>query len=710
MELYDENSAIDLMLRGYGRAEVRELTGEDIGYNGRSLREAAACVDRDAYRVGHVLERVGEQRARDALTRFAEGASGPEILSALGLRNPTLVKLKDIYAALGLGAEFKEADAAHRSGVMRAGMKAKHGVENPFELASVQTQAAATRQSRYGAAYTLQEGSSLSAGARESIAAGMADPVSRQETLSKRAMTNMERLGVEYPAQDAGVRAKMRATSLARHGVPHAAQTVQNRQAQSEWAQATAAGRGEKARSSNLARYGVVHPAQTQESRDAQSERMLDADHQRRLLQARKANGTTKASAPEDALYALLVERFGPDDVLRQHRDESRYPFACDFYVPSRDLFVELNGSWTHGGHWYEAGSEGDETKLGSWARKGTAFYDKAVEVFTQRDVAKRAAAREAGLNYVVFWDGSSKLLDARLWLALDAPDGHDWAREHSWLPERAVSAVMPFPELKQGVRHAQAVARAATEPARRERELGLWEADATHPRKWGRLRCRLLANRLHYLGKSPDALTDAEVLRGLGIAGEIRPWTVFDNTGMRGVLERYAPKAIYDPCAGWGERLATCAAAGVGYEGTDISPEVVAGHERLVEHYGLTEQHTTLGDSAQRDMRAGAHQMVFTCPPYGDTEVYTELGAENLAEAEFLSWWAQVVELSTGAGTRVFAYQVSQLWKDRMNEALVAAGWTLVEQIPVGAGRGDHFSRAGGGKKEFEEVQVFTR
>ena len=27
-----------------------------------------------------------------------------------------------------------------------------------------------------------------------------------------------------------------------------------------------------------------------------------------------------------------------------------RYPFACDFYISSLDLFIECNYHWTHGG------------------------------------------------------------------------------------------------------------------------------------------------------------------------------------------------------------------------------------------------------------------------------------------------------------------------------------------------------------------------
>ena len=53
----------------------------------------------------------------------------------------------------------------------------------------------------------------------------------------------------------------------------------------------------------------------------------------------------------------FLKERY--PDVITQYKDD-RYPFACDFYIPSLDLFIECNYHWTHGGKPYE-GTEDDK-------------------------------------------------------------------------------------------------------------------------------------------------------------------------------------------------------------------------------------------------------------------------------------------------------------------------------------------------------------
>ena len=47
------------------------------------------------------------------------------------------------------------------------------------------------------------------------------------------------------------------------------------------------------------------------------------------------------------------------------------------------------------------------------------------------------------------------------------------------------------------------------------------------------------------------------------------------------------------------------------------------------------------------------------------------------------------------------------------MNEVLLAAGWTLADEIVVGKQLASHFNRKADGssvKREYESIQVFTR
>jgi hypothetical protein len=879
-KLFSEGSATDLVCRGWSRQRVIDATGIDPGYHNSSMKTELKGVDRHAYKIEHVRQRVAQETVHDVLERYATcDLDKAGLLEHLGLHGAVnLIKLSELFTALGLSAEFRDADRRSRRETMRAGMVAQYGTDNPFKLDEYQEKAAQTREERYGARYTLAEGSVFADGARKKAQEkqsglfpegsdddlrlrgfggkgrgrlprrlrvdrklylvthvkmrcsrddinraleGVRDRATRGEVLSvlgisptlspsvisltalfaglglgheyaqyvrdKTAATNMIRYGGVAPMSSSEVRERIRATTFSRYGVDNASSSPEVKERRRRTFQERYGVDSvlsdpvtrERARQTIRARYGVDNVAQSETVREqmrqtmqerygvdnpslspvicerrrrtvqerygvdnaAQSETvqehfrqtmqerygvnygMESAEIRARAMATKRKKGTFASSSSEEALYELLVEYADHHGmtVVQQYCDDDRYPFAVDFYIPERDLFIELNGLWSHGKHWYEADREMDQKTVRTWRKKGekSQYYRNALEVWTERDVRKREAAREAQLNYVTLWDGSEALTDAHLWFALGAPDGHDWDREYSWLDlpesltdlreglEKQVQQWADIDVTNAGSRQISWLARSGTWETFYARELQMWEADEVHHRKWGRLRARLLANRLHYLGRLPESAL--EVVRGLAISGEIRSYSTFANTAMLAVLDRYEPTHMYDPCSGWGERMLTCAQRGVTYTGTDISEAVVTAHQGLIDRLGLTNVSVALGDSATRDMRDGSHEMVLTCPPYGDTEIYTSQGAENLDDEAFLEWWKQVVSMSVAPSTRVFAFQISEKWRKYMSAvALDALGeqWHLADEIDASASR-NHFQRAQSRQKHRGETMV---
>lgn len=137
--------------------------------------------------------------------------------------------------------------------------------------------------------------------------------------------------------------------------------------------------------------------------------------------------GKGAVSQSEDNMYQELCSVFGDDDVERQYYSQL-YPFACDFYVKSRDLYIELNGYWTHNDHWFDCGDLSDLVELSCWKSKQdeSTSYIKAVHTWTVSDVKKRQMAADNKLNYAVFWD--SDLTDFHQWVEDGCPDRQDWA------------------------------------------------------------------------------------------------------------------------------------------------------------------------------------------------------------------------------------------------------------------------------------------
>ena len=123
-----------------------------------------------------------------------------------------------------------------------------------------------------------------------------------------------------------------------------------------------------------------------------------------KAFQTKVKKGNVNTSKPEESLYLKLVEKFGASDIIRQYKSP-KYPYNCDFYIKSLDLYIELQGTWAHGFEPYNPGNPEHIVRLNEWKSKNTKFYNKAIEIWTIRDVEKRKIASENNLNYIEVFD-----------------------------------------------------------------------------------------------------------------------------------------------------------------------------------------------------------------------------------------------------------------------------------------------------------------
>lgn len=98
--------------------------------------------------------------------------------------------------------------------------------------------------------------------------------------------------------------------------------------------------------------------------------------------------------------YEYLVNKFGKDDIRTQY-SSNEYPFRCDFYIITLNLYIEINGFWTHGYHAFNKDNKNDIEKLNYWKSKNSRFYKSAINIWTNVDVHKRKIAKENKLNYL---------------------------------------------------------------------------------------------------------------------------------------------------------------------------------------------------------------------------------------------------------------------------------------------------------------------
>lgn len=172
-----------------------------------------------------------------------------------------------------------------------------------------------------------------------------------------------------------------------------------------------------KIQATSMERYGVPYYWQSDDAKERLRVLLSDDAVQNKIIATKKKRGTINSSYAEKLAYDLLIAHFGPDDVDPQHGTDSRYPYNCDFYIRSLDLFIEINASWMHGGHWFDSEDHNDMEKLSMWKSKTKPQYKQAIKVWTQLDLEKRNVAVQNGLNYLVFWDND--LSDFKDWLAL---------------------------------------------------------------------------------------------------------------------------------------------------------------------------------------------------------------------------------------------------------------------------------------------------
>lgn len=387
--------AREFYLRGFGSQYIKRRTGismqsllKQLLANGDKLNK----IDIVNYQISYIRERYTNEEICDAYRRLIRENDNPyELRRGRHLH----------YLGCGFGDYSKvfrellgvEVYQALRNECWQAKqietVRARYGVDNVFDKSVF---------------YTVASDEAIRKGREE------------------RTRTLIERYGCEHPNQNPEIAAKMvvssKKTFMERYGVDHPMKVPEFAKLSTKHRQKTM-----------LEKYGAGNSVEIKTIRD-------------KIFASRKKNGTCSTSRSEDALYELLLPLF--PDVKRNVVVDERYPWHVDFYIPSRDLFIELNGDAVHGGHWFDVNAKKDQQRARSWQENAirSERYANMLKVWTESDVEKRQAAKANQLNYLVFWDsvvrkvnGSDfpRLLDARAWVADGCPDAKDWHSENTY-------------------------------------------------------------------------------------------------------------------------------------------------------------------------------------------------------------------------------------------------------------------------------------
>lgn len=168
----------------------------------------------------------------------------------------------------------------------------------------------------------------------------------------------------------------------------------------------------DKIKNTCLEKYGVENPMQTQYYKNLISSILSSNEIQEKIYNTKLKNHSFNISYQEDVCFDLLKEKYS--DCIRQYKSEL-YPFNCDFYIPSLDLYIEYNGSHYHHYHPFDINDDNDINELNRLKEKAEnsnahkngkkSQYDNIIYTWTILDLKKRNIAQQNNLNYIEFWN-----------------------------------------------------------------------------------------------------------------------------------------------------------------------------------------------------------------------------------------------------------------------------------------------------------------
>ena len=219
---------------------------------------------------------------------------------------------------------------------------------------------------------------------------GLDDPKTREHFES----TMIQKYGVAYASQCDDFVEKSKQTKLEKYGD----ENYNNR---------------DKTKETCINRYGVEFPNQSDEVKEKIRQTNLkrrnvgcsfqDKEVVRKSRKARILNN--HGSNLENYMMSKLKELKINFEI--EYDLDSRYPYFCDFYLPDTDTFIEINGFWMHGGHFFNENDQNDINRLNLWIEKAknNSIYQRAIDCWTKYDLERKDCAIKNNLNYVVLWN-----------------------------------------------------------------------------------------------------------------------------------------------------------------------------------------------------------------------------------------------------------------------------------------------------------------
>lgn len=191
------------------------------------------------------------------------------------------------------------------------------------------------------------------------------------EIYQKISQTCINKFGVDSLLKNKEVREKIKQTNIQKYGVDNPLKNKEIR---------------EKIKQTNIQKYGVDNPLKNKEIwKKSQDNRQISSK-----------------SKLENNFLNYLKLKYESDDIITQYKSKE-YPYYCDFYIKSINLYIEIQGHWTHNDHPFDINNLNDQLIMDIWRTKSLSdkYYKNALNTWTIKDVEKRNTAIQNNLNYL---------------------------------------------------------------------------------------------------------------------------------------------------------------------------------------------------------------------------------------------------------------------------------------------------------------------
>lgn len=339
------------------------------------------------------------------------------------------------------------------------------------------------------------------------------------------------------------------------------------------------------------------------------------------------------SSKVEIDFYKYLINTFSFENVDPQHYDD-QYPYSCDFFIPGLNLYVEIQGSWTHGKHPFNSKSNDDIKKLNYWKSKDNEYYNNAIYTWTDLDVRKRQCAKDNHINYLEIFSNdiddcitifedylTEKIVD--YCLTQELPGNAKWPTNHPIWDCYVGKNISPRDAWNRRDYLIKAVKNIFYMLPRDEKFR------TRHIKEL--LNCqmkdgKIINSTIKFLQQIQDRFTIAKIAPKVTAISKYSVKKIIDESGID------ISNGVYLPMAGFGGIYRAVKSYG------DIDVETYDINEKFCHWYGWK----------QRDMLAQkvvTDKVCICCPPFGKKYEHWEGTPDDMSDIDFKEWYHLIKE-----------------------------------------------------------------